>query len=654
MAGVKIVGEDEVALPEPLPAVLVETAPTWDDAWAVDTHLEVVSATRATGGQDLDVCHLRRRYGKVMDPGGDALETQTPLEYGGYWVRLSLVGRKGKAVIWVGQVSSEDRVVHGRADAASGIQAWVAYGPGQILRKQSVTQSVWRDPVNGEDVSLEWVPDFNAEHRGRPAGNRSTESPAWLEAFGTGGRWTRRQAVQYILTNYANQYDADGARVGPLWTLSGDLAALDKSDECMPLAETQTVAEALAALIPQAMGIDYYIEPTTDGFAVVVYSLSAKAISFAGTALPANAHPFRLRASKMPAAVSVQVVRTHDHRYSRIRLIGERIVVCKSYSVEDGTLEARWSDARETLYKDGAGAAKGVADHERVRKEDYLADVFQAFGLAEGIHPLAPCLDGEGGVKASSGYHGNAQTFVRETLPWLPMFAGRDYCVAGATDFAPDDAILGLIRPLVWLWNAVAQKYELADTVHVGVSALRTDWGFRLAATPNHLLASGDWADARPDLDHPVYDWRATVATLAFRSDYRLALQYDVPGATDQSTLVIHCPGAELWYIHAGTHIRRSDQGTWMDVAEANVVARSDAPHLARIMAGAIARYARPRGRAEVQFAGLAPYGSLLGAILTTVEEAGGDAQAIEAPVTSVDWRFQPVPMTIVKAGFAR
>ncbi|MBE3070806.1 MAG: hypothetical protein IMZ66_11285, partial [Planctomycetes bacterium] len=276
------------------------------------------------------------------------------------------------------------------------------------------------------------------------------------------------------------------------------------------------------------------------------------------------------------------------------------------------------------------------------------------FGVA--LYPQGPGLNLDGTIDAAD-YEEAHQTSVRDTLPSLPMLEGHDYTIGGVPSYGSEAATPGCVPPLVWVWNTADGVYQLADVAGLTVSVLRTEWGFRLGATPGHKLApAAHWEGHEGTSPHaPVWDIEMTVATLAFRTDARLALEYEVPGAADGSTLEIYVPGAELWYIQPETHLRRSDQGTWMDVAASNCIARNDAPRLARIMAGAIARYGLPRGRAEVQVAGLAPYGSLLGSILSTLEEVGGDAQAILAPVTSVDWRFDPKgPTTTVRAGFAR
>jgi hypothetical protein len=68
-------------------------------------------------------------------------------------------------------------------------------------------------------------------------------------------------------------------------------------------------------------------------------------------------------------------------------------------------------------------------------------------------------------------------------------------------------------------------------------------------------------------------------------------------------------------------------------------------------MSGALARYYQERSRGEVTVRGLLPWGGLLGQILTVIDD--GDAQTIQAPITSVAWTNGEHPTTVISTGFA-
>jgi len=84
-------------------------------------------------------------------------------------------------------------------------------------------------------------------------------------------------------------------------------------------------------------------------------------------------------------------------------------------------------------------------------------------------------------------------------------------------------------------------------------------------------------------------------------------------------------------------------------------ILRDDRPRMGMVLAGAIARYAASRARAEIVATGICPWGGLLGQILTTIE-AGGDSTTVQAPITQITWQNAlggGVPKTIVRTGFA-
>jgi hypothetical protein len=82
-------------------------------------------------------------------------------------------------------------------------------------------------------------------------------------------------------------------------------------------------------------------------------------------------------------------------------------------------------------------------------------------------------------------------------------------------------------------------------------------------------------------------------------------------------------------------------------------IVRNDWERLSAKMAGALARYYRERVRAQIVCEGFLPWGSLVGQILTVIDE-GGDVQTIESAITEVRWVGGSRPQTIVSTSFAR
>ena len=182
------------------------------------------------------------------------------------------------------------------------------------------------------------------------------------------------------------------------------------------------------------------------------------------------------------------------------------------------------------------------------------------------------------------------------------------------------------------------------------------DWRIHVNASPNHLLARNHWTSAAATAIEPLYDWQTLVATVAIETDQRLELSSVIKDARpSDGVMVIHDDSAELWYLAPNTAVMVAGNGNLLRSPGRQVVLRNDADRLALILAGAIARYGRPRARAEIVYRGLLPMGHLLGNILTVVEQPGSDALNIQAPITAVEWEMVGGrPTTTVRAGFAR
>jgi len=633
------------------PAGLVYVKATWSDDWELRTDLDLVEVYRATGGQDLSRAVVRGRYGRVLPVGQTAFETPDAEDLARRWVRVDLAGREGAATVFVGRISSEARGMHFREDRASGVQDWVAYGGLQILRKAHLDTVGWyRD---GAVLNLDWGPNFNASTGGRPAGNYRFFPGHWL--FGGTDLWTRETMALYVLARI-------GEAGGPVWTLAGDLRWLEDATDEVPVRPGETAAEVLRRIIDPQRGVDFFVEPTDAGFEVRVYSLYSEAVSFGETPTVTltpshDAVRFNLTTPGAAAASSVKVVRTWDHRYARIRVIGERIVraVTLTLDVEPQTLEAGWSDALEAEYK--AALGDDAQENDAFRRSETFRDVYQTFRVkTDTMDCRAPKLSAEGEVQIGE-YEDEAQTAIRETLPWLPLYTGVDYTVA---DPAAPDETAGLLKPLVWIYRVEPAPgvWIPADKAGVGVSVLETDWGFHLSTRPNHLLAGVlDWQGAANSMHRPRYNWRATMATLAFRTDHRLALEHVVdPDDATGEVLEVHVPGAECWVVDPNVYVRvdqTEDGDQVVRRTPAQVIVRNDAPRLAAVMAGLIARYGRPRSRAHCVFHDMGPWTQCLGKMLTAIESPNGGLVSVGGPVTSVRLSAYPEPRTELKAGFA-
>jgi hypothetical protein len=292
----------------------------------------------------------------------------------------------------------------------------------------------------------------------------------------------------------------------------------------------------------------------------------------------------------------------------------------------------------------------------------YLAPVafdLHALGADVGLDPSGNLLVGDG-----AGNCPPWQARIRRTLHWLPLVAGWDYTVDPAVNNNPNaadpDYRPQFLSPLVWLWDVLNGGFVPAEQNHVAVGIPRNGLGIRLHARPPHLLASqvGTWGDKAGQIQSRTaarFRWDATAATVAFELDSRIKLEYSVPGSdVTDGTEEIFISDAEMWLLAKGTALQIDDDDvTTLDSSgDAVRILRDDRPRLAMVMAGAIARYCSRRTRAEVTAQGLCPWGGFVGQILGVVS-TGSDIEAVDAPITRVEWTGGKNPRTVISTGYA-
>jgi hypothetical protein len=656
-------------------APVIDIKQRWTDDWGYDPHLELVRAVAVAGSHDLGSCELKRRYGILKQPFDSDHDVVPPVSLMGWWVRLRLLGEQGLETVWVGQISGEPRTIHGSDLVPSGVQTFMAYEAQQMLRKRSVSVSYWREAATTR--RMEWVAGFNARDPRRGlVGNRTAEPFEGAYHFGGTGLWSRYDAAEYILRWFMTDQDhADPDDDGPAWRLGGQVELLSGATDSIALGQAHTVAEVMRKLIPRELGMDYVVIPLADGFEISIYALTAVNVSFGGASVPKNPNQVTIRAASSREMTQAHVAVTRDQAYDFVRLVGARVVVCCTLfgtaadapEGSENSLVPQWTSALETAYKAGTGTpADAPFDHDQARKADIYRPVYRLLGAPQTWDhqdgAAAPNVsdDGEvetvevGGIQVPvpADYQGQ----VKHTLPTLPLREGWDYSTDPPTLVAPAGQDDDFAPPAVWIYDEDAARYVLAEEVegaNIGVSVSGTTLGVYLSVSPNYLLALGHFDSAAETVDFPTYDYAKIIATVAFESDQRLTLEF--PTAVDDSKAEvkdIEVPDAEIWYLAPNTVVGVNPDGTLaMSGAEPRVL-RNDSARVAPIMAGAMARYWQSRGRAEITMKGLLPWSSLLGQILTAVEEAT-DTHPIYAPITAIEWSGAANHTTRLKTGYA-
>lgn len=696
-----------------LPTMVISTAPAWGGPWTFQDTAIFRSVRMFSASEDVDSHEFATPYGRVLSPyTGFSIRKALNLENS--WVALDVLDPSGSAVTaFVGQILGEDRRVMGSdpdggGDATfrpKGMQAWTGYGGAMILQRTRVSRSFWVSPPQGHGsqsagvAEEKWTPGFNVrDPHNLLRGNRSDAAAADDASsfvFGGSSLWTRRQAVDYLFKRFLAKNG------GPTWTLGGQLDALSGDLGLLEIGVTDTLDHVLRKILAHKVGLEFGVRPTFDGsgaptgYEIHVFTLTATPVSFGGATIPANPSTVAFSTLDMDAVEDLRVGSDRTHTVSRIRLLGERVIVCGSLlgpklagdsstdilNVTSASLAGKWSAELETAYKAGSPSAdvRVESQHDAARKDVKFESVYRLYGLPTGfVRPAgwSPLFDGSGTLLGGQEQY---QDFERETLSFLPLRKGYDYSTNPPTNLNPAaEATPDFGDPFLVARDRKAEIatgsgttsaiWALGEHLHLGHRVLKKDLGLLVECTPNHRLAVGravfdgtEAGTARSEhLTDPANDGEGHGVdalslgfTIAWKTDRRFELEYVVDAASDDGTVMeIAVPQAQLWVLAAGTIVGVLDGK--VQTAPQTIVLRNDADLYAQDMAGLIARYAYPRKRADLTFHGWRPWLSLLGSVLTTVEE-GGQSHGINAPITCVELHGgenNSSPRTVVRAGF--
>jgi len=673
-----VIGPTSEAYPKPVYPPIVEIKAEWDHDWLFVPELRVAGITYNAAAQDLSRADLYREYGaSTKMPWEGDFVSRTPLVRGAWWIRIRFPADGGLWTVFVGRLSVDGRDIYGSATRSGG-QTWTVYGPGQILRKLSISEAYWQTHHPDTDAQvvncIQRLPGVNDwEHVDGTTGNRTflptTEGDSSTHVYGGTSMWSYREYLQYIIARFLNSGSGE-----PAWSLGGQDDLLDEFGDTLKFGESATAAQIIRRLIPLERGLDYRIVPTADGFEIQVFALCGEEFSFAGARLPRNPNLVAIKATQTSDSIRTRIEYSGDHTYGRIRVFGNRIVVCCSLCVKStwgavGPLEPKWDSTLEFAYNhERGGNYDDPSVSDQARRADIYRPVYQHFGVTDywdfNNWSAMPTLDDMGNLILGASSHYQHQQ--RETLNWIPLYEGWDYSTNPPTNRNATTQDAELRPPLVICghldprdpFNDDAMAYSPVDTIGIGVAVPKYDWGVLLSATPNHLLGKNHFPDTGLTQMAPAWDYEDLQATIAFRAEERLRMVVEIPGRQEcDGTKDLFVKDAEFWYLAAGTTVDLDTNGQPQcygnDVSSKEL--RNDRYKLAPVMVAALSRYYRERARAWIELKGLFPWSGLVGSILSVIEE-GGNTHDIRAPITGVQYSVGPKGdvRTTIQAGFAR
>lgn len=688
-----------------IPAVPLATCQikaNWSDAWTAAAWLIPQAGEIPVASSGPGQASLTARYGRHKEPGG-AFAVRAPQNLSGYWVRVLFDSTQ----VWLGKIEAETRRVFGAASQATGHQTWTAYDGAYLLSKIAVAGSLWENATTPAEPTLAgWLPTMNAldEMRGRyfrdmassTIGNRSAnhtggnDDPEDQEefesyVFGDDETWTNYQMVEYLLRQFAEDYDSGTTSwTGPRWRITGDttiLATLAATEDVHDWGNSVSILDALRDLIPRNRGVDFVVRPSSDdaGFDVHVFSLAHQDYTVGSTTHPANPDSHSVNVGNSIYNQPVVLKASESQRVGRIRVIGQRVVVCLTlygsvpwvmirdpYTGEMvqtnlpidhvGQLAAKWSDDLETAYK--TAAAGTAIENDIYRTAEQFDAVYRNFGAPDAFTfcegGALPLLDEYGDWDDTATDPPDQQTLVRRTLSWTPLELGLDYSADPATDNKATGERAELLPPAFYVAiDSATDAFKTAEHLGIATAVPQAEWGLNLKCSPGHLLARGDWAGANATIVSPYYDWSDGCATIAVETDQRLALIYDLPGRepTD-GVLDIEVPDAAFWWLAPWTVVGLTSEGKLAASGDTGRVLRNDNARLAVALAGHLARFYATRTSASLTYKGLSYDGDKVGQLLAATIE-GAFPSWINAPITSWSWQLGKSASTTIRAGYA-
>jgi hypothetical protein len=596
----------------------------WSDSWAWLPWLEAVESTHAAA-PGVSTATLEYQMGKLDRPDGNGFLFWAPYDLAGSYCAIWIHDYWGDSLAWTGVIQSETTTPHGYADYPQGLQRWGAYGLEVLLDRWQIDQSVT------DDGSVRRRMAFNERSGigGRMAGNRS----AGVGGDGVyllsqdGEYWTDEQILEHLLAYHAGSS-------GPTFLLGGQLDGLSATVRERHV-WGKTLRQVLDELVDRRRGMAWHIESNGSTVYVWVYSLLRDGLAVGGVTMPRN---------------NTQVVVNTDGRtdlaieagwnrlaaYPEVIVQGGPVRTCCSLSYADGTLEAGWSAAQETNYKDGAGAGGTSTEHDEARRSDSNRMVYGRYRA-----PDAWAWTANNGEGTGTDYYVVPTIGPDGTLDWTAGTAAASRLYARLDRRLPlqEDSGSGL-RPLMAVVKDPTEgTWHFCDAKGSYVRPEEEDVAAWIEHNTPHFYGKNHFdpadGDTRDSEVTPSFDWQDMIVTGMLATDTRLEVRGYVPGVVASEIAgpkVIEIDDAEAWYVLPGTVTGVSDAGA-LERDATGTLTRDDRDRLYGVLLLALIWYGQSRATARLSLSDVAmdlPVGYLLRGVI-----AGGRFVEVGTVVTA-------------------
>jgi len=617
------------------PAVAVSTRARWPDEWTDQPHLECRAIEKAAA-PDAGRGEFLWRYGVGMRAGETDFSEVAPLDLHGHYVRVVVPqpdladGTAQEPLRWYGIFFDEGRSQHGDvndliADVPAaipyGLQRWTACDLSLVLARTIVSGGVveaatglgaeigGRIPEEPESLRIGRAPTFNAGRgellwgraiRGNRAADRGEISWRFAEDLALGEPFHADQILHYLLARFQPS-DGSGRHWLPFVVrarapnvLEDLLASLAWQAPLLD-AEGFSLKDLLDQLIDRrrllGYTVDVEVDPDTgtETPALILFTLTTEDLELPGGSLFDEENP-PVTVKKNACQVALDFTRAVDilaastgfssaNQYDRVRVVGDRTVVCCTLAPGENTLVAGWTLAQQNDYLTGLealGSYTALADDRQreerrriYRSEDRLTPVFARFLVPDTWHGQAGdgqaatpqttyCLPNESGQDLPPTVHWHAGLRIERDLPLL---AGVDYADEAISEGLDDPGPQAeRLPPLVvvplptadpeaphWVQvdqlagdprRFVEESASPRELYPASVRALEDLPGLELrvgGGAPHQFGGSAfnSGASSRLPPDYPVdLDWQSLIATVAFQWDQFLEAVF--PPAWDE------------------------------------------------------------------------------------------------------------------------
>ncbi len=613
----------------------------WNESWTLVPGLQCVEASKNVS-PSLPVATLFWKYGMVKTPQDAGFMLYAKQSFKRWFVKIEFDSTDvANPWTWYGVIEDiADRWGGNASGIATGSQQITCYGLEKLLVDRIITTSRVMNTgivdTVGRPLTFNW--------QGRP--NRTKVSDGISHHFEADTKnaeyWSIKDIVEYLL-RYEIPATYDSYNAIP-FELGGDLSFLDWDRTIVPQAG-MTTYHLLSRLLDRRRLVVWWLDVNVasgqqDTVQLKFASLADTDVVVAvdSKSIPANDEVRHLRCGSDPMT-SVMVVDAETRRYDQVLVVGPRIRVVGTFSVQDGTLTEGWRSADQSEYDAGASTDPAYAGantlekqrmNEEVRSSPKLADVYRIWVLPNQWD--GEVGDGLGGAKNPLFLHRTNNPFDDDSQkPFtpdmrfedsLPLKKGVDYSGANIGNgnaelpTSPSEELPPIVlmkRPDSGRWVSATElgnvsEAEITDQkdnarFSLDVTIAREVSGIRLQVLgqPQHSIAYSLFVPLAEDYDVGQFDVAngGMVATLSLPSDWHVEAvwpRFDAGNAPSLDAIrrkVIHSPDrAHQVYVAPQTVVGVNADGTLIR-SDGGWIGKDDFQQLESVARVAAAWYTR-------------------------------------------------------------